>query len=529
MRMNTQDTFSAPTQAEDEAFMQLALAEAALAGKAGEVPIGAVVVHQPYDGATRTFTAPARVIARAHNEREARRDPSWHAEFAAMLEAARVQDAWRLTDCTVYVTLEPCLMCAGLMQQARVSRCVYGAPDPKGGALGSLYNINEDERLNHTFAVTPGVLQDECATVLKDFFKEKKTMTETPRVPEHTRIAETDILAEATNAQFRAADFMGPGVLRAVAPAKVNLFLGVGGLQEDGRHSVLNVMHTLALHDTVYANVTPLEASLEGEASAHPARYARVGSADNVLVSVDMVAKGGALSGLSLPEVSAADNLACKAVDALARACSRTQAEHVCIRIEKHVPAQAGLGGGSSDAAAVLASLGHFWDVGRDALVSVAASLGADVPFFLQGGCGLYTGAGEQFIRTLDPQKVPVVLVKPEAGVSTAAAYSAFDENPVPIPDDLRHQVESATEAVQVPLFNNLMPAAEVVTPEVTLAYEWLSFQVPGSCVLLSGSGSALFAETESFADASRIAAAAKLQGYWSRATSFANLKAQVI
>ena len=142
--------------------MRVALEEAGLAAEEGEVPIGAVVVC---DG---------QVIARAHNRRETDHDPSAHAEFAAMLEASRVLDRWRLTGCTVYVTLEPCLMCAGLMYQARIRRCVYGASDPKGGALGTLYQVNEDERLNHTFEVTPGVLQGECAEQLRAFFRNKR-------------------------------------------------------------------------------------------------------------------------------------------------------------------------------------------------------------------------------------------------------------------------------------------------------------------------------------------------------------------
>ena len=136
---------------EDERFMRVALDEAALAARAGEVPIGAVVVFE------------GRVIARAHNRRELDKDPSAHAEFLALLEAARVLGRWRLTGCTVYVTLEPCLMCAGLMVNSRIDRCVFGAPDPKGGAVGSLYDLSRDNRLNHGFEVTSGVLQDECS------------------------------------------------------------------------------------------------------------------------------------------------------------------------------------------------------------------------------------------------------------------------------------------------------------------------------------------------------------------------------
>ena len=158
----------------DETYMRQAIEEARKAAEADEVPIGAVVVYEPIDPGTRRPLAEPKVIARAGNQRERKKDPAGHAEFVAMLQAARELDAWRLEHCTVYVTLEPCIMCAGLMHQARIRRCVYGAPDPKAGALGTLYRINEDERLNHTFEVTSGVLQDECASLLKGFFAAKR-------------------------------------------------------------------------------------------------------------------------------------------------------------------------------------------------------------------------------------------------------------------------------------------------------------------------------------------------------------------
>ena len=131
----------------DEKFMREALAEASAAAAVGEVPIGAVVVRA------------GEIVARAHNRRELDQDPSAHAEFSALC-----------ADCTVYVTLEPCCMCAGLMVNARVGRCVYGATDAKAGALGSLYDLNADSRLNHRFNVTAGVLADECRAVLSGYF-----------------------------------------------------------------------------------------------------------------------------------------------------------------------------------------------------------------------------------------------------------------------------------------------------------------------------------------------------------------------
>ena len=142
----------------DEKFMREALAEARAAAAVGEVPIGAVVVRA------------GEIVARAHNRRELDQDPSAHAEFAALCAAAQTLGRWRLSDCTVYVTLEPCCMCAGLMVNARVGRCVYGAADVKAGALGSLFDLNADSRLNHRFNVTAGVLVDECREVLSDYF-----------------------------------------------------------------------------------------------------------------------------------------------------------------------------------------------------------------------------------------------------------------------------------------------------------------------------------------------------------------------
>ena len=158
----------------DEEYMRRALEEAQRAADLGEVPIGAVVVYQPIDKGTRRPLAEPRVIARACNVRETQQDPAGHAEFVAMKQAAAELGVWRLTGCTVYVTLEPCIMCAGLMHQARIDRCVYGAPDPKAGALGTLYSINSDKRLNHTFEVVPGVLADECAGILKRFFAARR-------------------------------------------------------------------------------------------------------------------------------------------------------------------------------------------------------------------------------------------------------------------------------------------------------------------------------------------------------------------
>lgn len=138
--------------------MRLALDEARKAGAAGEVPIGAVVVCDDV------------VVARGHNRRETDEDPTAHAEMIAVREAAKALGRWRLSGCTVYVTLEPCPMCAGALHAARIDRCVYGATDPKAGALGTLYDIASDERLNHRYEVTADVLAEESSAILREFF-----------------------------------------------------------------------------------------------------------------------------------------------------------------------------------------------------------------------------------------------------------------------------------------------------------------------------------------------------------------------
>ena len=143
---------------DDEAFMARALAEAEEARRKAEVPVGAVVV------------CGGEVIGKGHNRREALTDPTSHAEVAAIRQAARERASWRLDDCTLYVTLEPCVMCAGAIVQARIARLVFGCADPKGGAVRTLYRICEDPRLNHRVSVTGGVLAERCGAMLKGFF-----------------------------------------------------------------------------------------------------------------------------------------------------------------------------------------------------------------------------------------------------------------------------------------------------------------------------------------------------------------------
>ena len=146
------------SQKEDEGFMARALAEAEAARREAEVPVGAIVV------------CGGAVVGQGHNRREALADPTSHAEMLAIREAAGARASWRLEDCTLYVTLEPCVMCAGAIVQARVKRLVFGCLDPKGGAVRSLYRACDDVRLNHRVAVTEGVLGERCGAILKRFF-----------------------------------------------------------------------------------------------------------------------------------------------------------------------------------------------------------------------------------------------------------------------------------------------------------------------------------------------------------------------
>lgn len=149
-------------KSDDHNFMRQALSLAKKAADLGEVPIGAVLVR---DG---------KVIGEGWNRRETNKDPLEHAELMAIHEGSKNSDAWRLSGTILYVTLEPCVMCAGAIYQARIPKVIFGAMDPKAGACGSLYSIHEDTRLNHRYLVQTGLLADECALILKDFFRRRR-------------------------------------------------------------------------------------------------------------------------------------------------------------------------------------------------------------------------------------------------------------------------------------------------------------------------------------------------------------------
>jgi tRNA(adenine34) deaminase len=147
---------------EDRLYMKVALKQAQIAEENGDVPIGAVIVYQN------------QIIGKTYNQREQLQDPTAHAEIIALTQAAAFLESWRLHGCTMFVTLEPCTMCAGALVLARIDRLVYGCDDPKTGAVKSLYNIATDERLNHTIDVVSGVLAEECSSLLQQFFHRRR-------------------------------------------------------------------------------------------------------------------------------------------------------------------------------------------------------------------------------------------------------------------------------------------------------------------------------------------------------------------
>ncbi len=146
-------------KAEQKNYMKEALREADKAFEKGEAPVGAIIVKE------------GKIIARAYNLREKNLDPTAHAEILAIRKAAGKLDGWRLSGCDMYVTLEPCAMCAGAIIQARISRVFFGADDPKAGAAGSVVNLFEERRFNHRVEVEAGIMKEECSQILKDFFR----------------------------------------------------------------------------------------------------------------------------------------------------------------------------------------------------------------------------------------------------------------------------------------------------------------------------------------------------------------------
>ena len=317
----------------------------------------------------------------------------------------------------------------------------------------------------------------------------------------------TNITADAIALQERD-EFRAQGWLKLIAPAKVNLHLAIGARRPDGYHEAATVMHAVNLHDVVYLRRKLPDA---GEPGVPTTRLVACGD-------------------VPAPDLPSADNIATKAVLALAGRLGRDEAG-LEVRIEKNVPAQGGLGGGSSDAAAALVGAAKLWGVSADdpRIEETARGLGSDVAFFLHGGCSYHEGTGDVFVHALEPSKRAVVLVKPNGGVSTAAAYREFDERPQPIPDKLAEQARSAMRADDVALFNNLAAASEKLMPELGEIRAWLASQAGVEGALLCGSGATTFAVCDGFSTACHVVSHARKRGLWARATSFGSARAMVV
>lgn len=303
------------------------------------------------------------------------------------------------------------------------------------------------------------------------------------------------------------AAFERQGMVKVIAPAKANLYLNVQNKRADGYHEVTTIMHALSLHDVLH-----IDRAQEAEGGLR--------------IDLTCWAREGIVAPALVPE----ENIAYKAIELLACKIGRTEHETVSVRIEKHIPCEAGLGGGSSDAAAALIGVAHLWGIDPESpeVYEAARELGADVLFFLKGGCACLTGVGDVFDHALDPMKKVVAIIKPEEGVSTCAAYAAFDENPPVIDSAAQEQALAAARAEEVLLCNNLTAAAQSLLPELAEIATWIEDQKGVEASLLSGSGSATFALCESFDDACRLVSAARARGWWSRTTTFCSLGASV-
>ena len=320
--------------------------------------------------------------------------------------------------------------------------------------------------------------------------------------------------------------------VKVVAPAKVNLFLGIGPRRGDGYHEATSIMHALAMHDRLEMTLVSAGEDvmlIEPGDAAQPARQVEVAPTPGGGLSVGANVQWAAgLDPIAIPDEA---NLACKAVHALAQATGRVQDEVVRIVIEKKIPHQTGLGGGSADAAAALVGAAELWGLAPDdeRIERTAVGLGADVAFFLHGGCALLQGAGDEFVHALQPSKNAVVVAKPEGGVSTSEAYRAFDELAPGLPEDVHQQACKAPSAAAVPLFNNLAPASETLHAQLGHVHDFLAAAPGVTGVLLCGSGAGTFAVCESYEAGQALSAAAQAQGWWARCTSFSSLAASVL
>lgn len=299
-------------------------------------------------------------------------------------------------------------------------------------------------------------------------------------------------------------------VTKIISPAKVNLVLAVGEKQESGFHEVQTIMHSLALHDTLSMR-----------------RFDDEGSGDGLQVML----KCESSFTIDPLLIKAEENIAYKAVVELAKALGRTQDETIEMILNKVIPAEAGLGGGSSNAAAALVGAATLWGVGveDERVQEVASRLGADVSFFLKGGCARLSGKGDVFEAQLEPRSGFVLLVRPDAGVSTGKAYAAFDEDPVLPSSEYLSSIAALDAAADVSLYNNLEKAACSVTPVVAQVLEWGRAAAGEENVVLCGSGSAVCCIFDSYQAACEASVEARKHEWWTRVTSFSPLGAAIM
>ena len=299
-------------------------------------------------------------------------------------------------------------------------------------------------------------------------------------------------------------------VTKIISPAKVNLVLAVGEKQESGFHEVQTIMHSLALHDTLSMRRFNDEGSGEG---------------------LQVMLKCESSFTIDPLLIKAEENIAYKAVVELAKALGRTQDETIEMILNKVIPAEAGLGGGSSNAAAALVGAATLWGVGMEdeRVQEVATRLGADVSFFLKGGCARLSGKGDVFEAQLEPRSGFVLLVRPDAGVSTGKAYAAFDEDPVLPSSEYLSSIAALDAAADVSLYNNLEKAACSVTPVVAQVLEWGRAAAGEENVVLCGSGSAVCCIFDSYQAACEASVEARKHEWWTRVTSFSPLGAAIV
>lgn len=299
-------------------------------------------------------------------------------------------------------------------------------------------------------------------------------------------------------------------VTKIISPAKVNLVLAVGKKQENGFHEVQTIMHSLALHDTLSMRRFDDEGSGEG---------------------LQVMLKCESSFTIDPLLIKAEENIAYKAVVELAKALGRTQDETIEMVLNKVIPAEAGLGGGSSNAAAALVGAATLWGIGveDERVQEVASRLGADVSFFLKGGCARLSGKGDVFEAQLEPRSGFVLLVRPDAGVSTGKAYAAFDNAPVLPGAEYLSSLAGLDAAADVSLYNNLEKAACSVTPVVAEVLEWGRAAAGEENVVLCGSGSAVCCIFDSYQAACEASVEARKHEWWTRVTSFSPLGAAIV